>query len=968
MKRWLLMFALLSAPLSALAQSPQVTGAPPYSGNAIGTGLALTGPLFVTGSAPLSLNYPFSCSIWVKGTTIASAQHQLCSSGVYPNSGVFILTGGPDYNGYGNPSLQVLTNPGGATNSRCDNGGQRLCARSTLLSDGNWHHLCVSMSATQSTLYVDDVQRDQANTGTITTATNHYWQFGASGMSVREPALWNRALSAKECSDIYNRGQAGLSLYSGSLINGLVGYWPLGGAAPCTGSGSTTSCPDLSSNSNPMGYDSATPTAAVTAPSNGATGLTGSQTITATCSDPYAVTKVTFWVDSVQLATGKRSPYSTTWNTANYVDGPHAIIATCSNIGGVTGTSMTVTASTANGIAAKTVYLDPTSGTDCPTNNGLSSSTPCSTLAGVQSVVTASKLHGGDSILLKAGTNLNLADLMPPSVLTLCGPSSRSDNRNGTAYCRAQNTYPGQTITIGTYGGSGNCTILAGVTTDCASITLNANGTVPRNFFVLGAFNVPNMTIQNLRIFGSQTNAMNCHNASGDNGCGVGIKYASANSYVNWGTSPGTTIQNNEVVDFWAGMYISQTVDPGVVNWGSALCNVLVQHNYVHGASVTSQSVNGIFVEGSGGCGSGTSVTVTSNYTANQGSLGGTDPPAGIFFGIAYNIVDTNNAGTAVQSNMTTCAGGGGGYPNWWYQSQGLSISGNESWNSFPPIGGCLVDSGGFDLDNGTSQGVFEFNYAHESYGPMMGTFASPVHSFPMGAHTLAYNIIENGGFSGDGTGGMTGPGSSPNGPVSTFNNVIWNGQNGTKATGPFGSYGYTLNNYALSYGGNCAPANGHLFANNIVVASANSGYANMVSGGYNAVGQFCTTINYKNNDYYPLSGNAHFRAVVNGGTYNGVAAWNAASGDTGPTPGVNPNFASPGGAAARTCYGGGNPAAPTCVTNYALQTGSSLIGSGLNLTQASDPMTVPSTDYFGNAIPNGVGTGYNFGVDGAHH
>ena len=62
--------------------------------------------------------------------------------------------------------------------------------------------------------------------------------------------------------------------------------------------------------------------------------------------------------------------------------------------------------------------------------------------------------------------------------------------------------------------------------------------------------------------------------------------------------------------------------------------------------------------------------------------------------------------------------------------------------------------------------------------------------------------------------------------------------------------------------------------------------------------------------------------------------------------------------------YPGGIP----CLKNYELQTGSTLIGTGLELTQAPYSLTLPTADYFMNAIPNGVGTGFNYGSDGAHH
>ena len=56
------------------------------------------------------------------------------------------------------------------------------------------------------------------------------------------------------------------------------------------------------------------------------------------------------------------------------------------------------------------------------------------------------------------------------------------------------------------------------------------------------------------------------------------------------------------------------------------------------------------------------------------------------------------------------------------------------------------------------------------------------------------------------------------------------------------------------------------------------------------------------------------------------------------------------------------------CPTNYELQAGSTLIGAGLDLTQAPYNLTLPIQDYYTNAIPNGSGSGWNYGADGATH
>ena len=360
---------------------------------------------------------------------------------------------------------------------------------------------------------------------------------------------------------------------------------------------------------------------------------------------------------------------------------------------------------------------------------------------------------------------------------------------------------------------------------------------------------------------------------------------------------------------------------------------------------------------------------MTGNYTKNQGGIGGQAVGSGIIMSHQnVGVVDNYNATTAVDGNLTQCVNSGGGYGNWWYQSMVITAKGNESYNSWPPTGTrCGADTGGFDFDNGTSQGLLEFNYAHMTYGLSLGFFQSAVGTFPMGPNSAAYNIFENGTAGcGDNTCAMVAPGGGNGSTI--INNAIWNGYNAT-ITGWGGSYTGYENASAIGYGGACP--SGGLIANNIVVANGNPNSpahtnANMVTGGYGPA-QSCRTITYQSNDWYPLAGQPFYQAAVGRGNITGVSNWNAASGDTGIQ--VSPNFAGRGGGAGVTCYSGsGVPTAPTCVTNYKLQSGSSLIGAGLNLTEAPYDLTLPTTDFFNVAIPNSVGTGYNLGADGAYH
>ena len=71
------------------------------------------------------------------------------------------------------------------------------------------------------------------------------------------------------------------------------------------------------------------------------------------------------------------------------------------------------------------------------------------------------------------------------------------------------------------------------------------------------------------------------------------------------------------------------------------------------------------------------------------------------------------------------------------------------------------------------------------------------------------------------------------------------------------------------------------------------------------------------------------------------------------------------------TCYTSGIPVQPgtiPCPVGYQLPTGNALLATGLDLTQAPYSLTLPTQDFYGNAIPHTKGSGYNIGADGATH
>ena len=267
----------------------------------------------------------------------------------------------------------------------------------------------------------------------------------------------------------------------------------------------------------------------------------------------------------------------------------------------------------------------------------------------------------------------------------------------------------------------------------------------------------------------------------GTTGCSNGIRYGTVNNYYNGSSSNTTTIQNNEVIDFYQGIFVSNSDSPGRLSIGT-LCGPTVQQNYVHGSTISSPLSVGIYISGAN-CilaDSPTGVTVTGNYVTNTGGITGAG--SGILFANGVQqLIDTYNATSVIGYNNLSC---GGPYGNWQFSSMTMTIKGNEAFNSFPATnnrGNC--DVGAFDLDRGSSNAVFEYNYGHETWGPTLGIFNSPAGSYLTGNNTIAFNIFENGGmFSGDNK-AMIFPLTGTAGPLSFYNNVIWNGYNGTTTT-----------------------------------------------------------------------------------------------------------------------------------------------------------------------------------------
>ena len=119
-------------------------------------------------------------------------------------------------------------------------------------------------------------------------------------------------------------------------------------------------------------------------------------------------------------------------------------------------------------------------------------------------------------------------------------------------------------------------------------------------------------------------------------------------------------------------------------------------------------------------------------------------------------------------------------------------------------------------------------------------------------------------------------------------------------------------------------------------------------------------------NAYVALSSGT-FTVTDNGTVFNSLSAWQAAApgGETGATT-ASPRFlgSPPVGVCTWTPFADVGP--QPCPAAHKLQSTSTYIGSGLNLTASPYGLKVGTQDYWGNTIPHLTGTGYNIGAYGA--
>lgn len=780
------------------------------------------------------------------------------------------------------------------------------CARTSQITDGSRHWVVWTFDGTTAKFYIDNVLKDSFGPSAGFITSTNFWQIGNANQpfNLTDLRAYTRALSAADVANLYQYTSA-------SPVN-LVptsGSLTSGFAAywPLSASTCTSSqCTDSSGNGNTAFFESTPPTVAVLTPTNGAT-VTGSTNFTASCTDVIGCVSVAWEIDGVTLSTQTTAPYTFAWNSANYVDGAHVVTALATNAGAITGTA-NANITTSNSVVAQQYFFDVVGGLD--TNNCKTSGTACQTIAKANSLT----YHGGDSLLFLAGDTWTNST----SFLKLCDAGVSGCTQNVFS---AGAAYP---ILVSTYGG-GTCAPIAGTISGCAAMT--ASGSIVNGIQVLG---VSNITVTNTVQTGDAAAI-----ASTDIGAGIFVD--------NGGTN--VTITNNQVVDFADLIYVAGDV--------GTLTNVTTSNNLLQGSTVTTTVDIGIWYR-FGGVKSG---LIQGNVVQNIGGRSGGSNyfPGCCGNGIliadgASNVVDQFNVTAHEGRNNITC---GGPVGNWAFNTINVTIQFNESFDEAPTSFSAGCDWGGFDLDGGNRNALLQHNYSHDNYGEGISAFIANVGTSQWLHNTIRYNISENDAKGTAAAGGIEIGGATNRATQSAaYNNTI--ASNADSFSG-----GYCI--YILN-------DNDMLVANNICYNGGTLGHNELFRAQL-----LVPSMILLNNDYFRATSSAFNLFTVGSNLYATLSAYQAATGYDVGSVATNPNLTSP--LADTTCWPGGViPAGPQnqpsgCPAGMVLNSGSAMIGTGLDLTSGLTAygLPLPTRDYYGNTVPNGVGTGFNIGADGGN-
>lgn len=350
------------------------------------------------------------------------------------------------------------------------------------------------------------------------------------------------------------------------------------------------------------------------------------------------------------------------------------------------------------------------------------------------------------------------------------------------------------------------------------------------------------------------------------------------------------------------------------------------------GAGYSNVTISNFTISSNAGEGLGTFTTDTagvkdhSNITYQNGTISSNAHNGAYISGTNGGLMDH----LVAFSNGASATAGPVGI--WAFESNAITIQFSESYSNSSANS---LDGDGFDLDGGMTNSVIQYCYSHGNLGA--GFQAISYAGVTWANNTIRYNISENDGTRGSGNiyGGITifnNGGTSLTG-IEVYNNTIYSNQTST------------LVNVTDS------GATGHI-ANNILQSAT----APLLTT--NATNP--TSLLFTGNDYF-TSGT--FSITWNSTGYSSFSTWQTATSQekiSGSNVGLtsNPLLQSPGSGGT---VGGYAPPAPTA---YDLLATSPMIGVGLNLTTQFS-INPGTQDFYGNAIPEGSGTGYPVGAYG---
>lgn len=282
-------------------------------------------------------------------------------------------------------------------------------------------------------------------------------------------------------------------------------------------------------------------------------------------------------------------------------------------------------------------------------------------------------------------------------------------------------------------------------------------------------------------------------------------------------------------------------------------------------------------------------------------------------------------------------ATGNGGAGIWVYDSTKVTVQYCESYDN--KTGG-IFNGDGFDLDRSTSYSTVQYSYAHGNDGAGI----SLVHKETTSNFTnnvVRYNVLQNNARK-IGVGELNVYGKVTN--TAVYNNSIYS----TNVSGVT-AYGIRL------AGATGLVASNLTFRNNIIQTTGGKAIVYIASAQFSSTG-----LKFQGNCYW--SSGSSFKVLYGSTNYSSLTSWRNAKGQekssTGAAYGyqVDPKFASPGNGQTFD-----NADLLTSLTAYKLQSTSSLINKGLNLSTLF-ATSVGTRDFWGDALPQRGA--YDIGAD----